>query len=172
MNRYDLSEIKIYPLSIKDIDQVYSIEVETFPKPWSKTSFVSQLLGRRSNIYLVAKNNNEVIGYTGIVKKNKSGHITTIAVRSDFKRKKIGTLLLISLIRKAIKRGIKRLFLEVRQSNIIAQKFYERFNFFTAGKIRRYYSDSGEDALIMVVDDITNYDYKDIILKLERELKT
>jgi len=172
MNRYDLSEIKIYPLSIKDIDQVYSIEVETFPKPWSKTSFVSQLLGRRSNIYLVAKNNNEVIGYTGIVKKNKSGHITTIAVRSDFKRKKIGTLLLISLIRKAIKRGIKRLFLEVRQSNIIAQKFYERFNFFTAGKIRGYYSDSGEDALVMVVDDITNHEYKDIILKLEGELKT
>lgn len=172
MNRYDLSEIKIYPLSIKDIDQVYAIEVETFPTPWSRKSFVSQLLGRRSNIYLVAKKNNEVIGYTGIVKKNKSGHITTIAVKSDFKRKKIGTLLLISLIRKAIKRGITRLFLEVRQSNIIAQKFYAKFNFFTAGKIRGYYSDSGEDALVMVVDDITNYEYKDTILKLERELKT
>jgi len=170
MNRYDLNEIKIYPLSIKDIDQVYAIEVETFPTPWSRKSFVSQLLGRRSNIYLVAKKNNEVIGYTGIVKKNKSGHITTIAVRSDFKRKKIGTLLLISLIRKAMKRGITKLFLEVRQSNIIAQKFYEKFNFFTTGKIRRYYSDSGEDALVMAVDDITNYEYKDFIKKIENEL--
>lgn len=171
MNHYDLSEIKIYPFSIKDIDQVYAIEVETFPTPWSRASFVSQLLGRKSNIYLVAKKNNEVIGYTGITIKNKSGHVTTIAVRSDFKRKKIGTLLLISLIRKAIERGITRLFLEVRQSNIIAQKFYERFNFFTAGKIRRYYLDSGEDALVMVVDDITNYEYKDIILKLEEEIR-
>ena len=170
MSNFDLSEIEIYPMKIADVEQVYSIEVETFPSPWSKINFISQLLRSKFNFYLVAKKGNEVIGYIGMIQGMKEGHITTIAVKSKFKRKKIGTILLISLIKKAIKKGITRLHLEVRESNKSAQKFYEKFKFATIGKRIAYYSDTNDNALVMNINNIIDSEYKDFILKMENEI--
>jgi len=170
MNDFNLDEIKIHKMKFGNVDQVYAIEVDTFPTPWSKSSFLSQILRRRFNLYLVAKKDNEVLGYAGMVQRIKEGHITTIAVKNRFKRKKIGTILLISLIKEAIKRGLVSLYLEVRESNKIAQEFYRKFKFSTIGRKIDYYSDTNEDALIMAMDNISNSKYKDFIFKIESDL--
>jgi ribosomal-protein-alanine N-acetyltransferase len=170
MNDFNLDKIKIHKMNFGDLDQVHAIEVDTFPTPWSKSSFLYQILRRKFNLYIVAKKDNEVLGYAGMDQRIKEGHITTIAVKNRFKRKNIGTILLVYLIKEAIKRGLTSLYLEVRESNKIAQEFYRKFNFSTIGRRIGYYSDTSEDALIMVLDNITNSKYKDFIFKIEIEL--
>jgi ribosomal-protein-alanine N-acetyltransferase len=95
-----------------------------------------------------------IIGYAGLWLMTDESHITTIAVDPDFQGNGIGELLLVALIDRSQQIGARWLTLEVRVSNLGAQKLYEKYTFKEMGLRRRYYSDNGEDALVMWTDPI------------------
>jgi ribosomal-protein-alanine N-acetyltransferase len=96
----------------------------------------------------------DVVGYAGLWLMTDEAHVTTIAVRPEYRGMYIGELLLVNLIDRAIAIGARWVTLEVRVSNDIAQRLYRKYTFKEMGVRRRYYSDNGEDALIMWTDQL------------------
>ncbi|NJN57619.1 MAG: ribosomal protein S18-alanine N-acetyltransferase [Leptolyngbyaceae cyanobacterium SL_5_9] len=79
----------------------------------------------------------------------EEAHITILAVHPDYQRQGLGQILLWALLRSAWQRGLEWATLEVRASNRAAIALYQKFGFSEVGRRRRYYQDSGEDALIL-----------------------
>ncbi len=96
-------------------------------------------------------------------------HITTIAVDPIYRGRGIGELLLLGLIDRAKQIGARWLTLEVRMSNRVAQRLYQKYTFKEMGIRRRYYSDNGEDAQVMWTDPIDSERFREA-LRQHREV--
>jgi len=101
-----------------------------------------------------AKELETIVGYTGMWLMVDEAHITTIAVDPPFRGEGIGDLLLVALIDRACYLGAETVTLECRVSNTLAQRLYRKYLFHDAGIRKRYYSDDGEDALIMTTEHL------------------
>jgi ribosomal-protein-alanine N-acetyltransferase len=106
-----------------------------------------------------------IVGYAGLWLMTDEAHITTIAVDPDFQGNGIGELLVVALIDRARQIGARWLTLEVRVSNDVAQRLYEKYTFKEMGIRRRYYSDNGEDALVMWTDPIDSDDFQGLLAR-------
>jgi ribosomal-protein-alanine N-acetyltransferase len=95
-----------------------------------------------------------ILGFAGMWLMFDEAHITTIGVKRSVRGRGLGELMLVHLIDQAREMGAKRLTLEVRVSNHVAQELYRKYTFKEEGVRKRYYSDDGEDALIMWSDRI------------------
>ncbi|HHW71115.1 MAG TPA: ribosomal protein S18-alanine N-acetyltransferase [Clostridiales bacterium] len=146
--------IFIEPIRSYDIDKVLEIEKLCFSVPWSEESFRLEIEKNRFARYLVVKHEGEVVGYGGMWLIIDEAHITNIAIHPNYRRRGIGRFLLISLMKEAVKYGIKSMTLEVRVSNYGAQALYSELGFVKGGIRKGYYGDTQEDALIMWNDDI------------------
>lgn len=133
----------------KDIDSVLEIEKEAFTTPWSKEAFTSEIRDNILAYYLVAEVEGKVVGYGGIWLILNEGHITNIAVKEEYKGKKIGANILEGLIVYCMEKGIDNMTLEVRESNIVAQNLYKKYDFVSYGIRPNYYADDKEDAVVM-----------------------
>ncbi len=130
----------IRPLSLSDIDDITKIELESFPKtPYSKTTFIYYKT-ICPDTFLVWENEREIIAY---IIFDKRGHIISMAVKKENRRNKIGT----KLVEKVFKKSKEKARVEVREGNIVAQKFYKKLGFSEVSKILDYYGN--EDALVM-----------------------
>jgi ribosomal-protein-alanine N-acetyltransferase len=101
-----------------------------------------------------------VLGYAGMWMMIDEAHITTIAMRHEWRGRGLGELLLASLIESSIEDGARRVTLEVRVSNEVAQNLYRKYGFRQEGIRPRYYSDDNEDAYIMTTDDVQAPEYR------------
>ena len=110
-------------------------------------------------------------GYGGLWLMVDEAHITTIAVRPQFRRRGFGELLLVALAEVAIDINARWLTLEVRVSNDIAQSLYRKYGFKSAGVRQRYYSDNHEDALIMWTDEIQSPEFQSRFDSLRTSLR-
>lgn len=140
--------IEIRRMEEKDIPQVVSIEKSSFSSPWSLEDF-SIRFKSSNNHYLVAKEGGTVLGYVGCETVASEGHITHLAVDPHYRGKGIGKRLVRTVLDSAEKWNINYFLLEVRMSNIISQNLYRSFGFKEVRRRKRYYSDTGEDALVM-----------------------
>ncbi len=95
-----------------------------------------------------------IVGYAGLWLMVDAAHITTIGVDPPYRGEGVGELLLVGLIDRALALGAKEMTLECRVSNYVAQALYRKYTFRNAGLRKRYYSDDGEDALIMTTEDL------------------
>ncbi|HEX6512535.1 MAG TPA: ribosomal protein S18-alanine N-acetyltransferase [Chloroflexota bacterium] len=95
-----------------------------------------------------------IYAYAGLWLMVDEAHITTIAVRPEYRGKGLGELVLCGLIDTALEVGARIMTLEVRVSNTVAQNLYLKYGFKQSGLRRRYYSDNNEDALIMTAENI------------------
>ena len=163
----------IAPMVAADVEAVLVIERASFRFPWPAQAFYADLAlpyavwrvartadeaGRppRSapETGLVARRRSRqrgpdpLLGYAGFQVILDEGHIMNVAVHPDCRRRGIGELLLLDLYDQARARGVQRLTLEVRASNVAAQELYRKYGFQVEGRRWRYYGD-GEDALIM-----------------------
>lgn len=111
-----------------------------------------------------------IIGYGGVWLVVDEAHITTIAVAPAYRGRGVGELLLNALIDHAYALAAQRLTLEVRVGNTNAQRLYLKYGFQVAGTRPRYYTDNGEDALIMWTDPIDSVEYKSRLGELRRQL--
>ena len=109
-------------------------------------------------------------GYAGLWLMVDEAHVTTIAVRPRFRGRGYGELLLISLIEAAMDINARWLTLEVRVSNDVAQKLYQKYGFHGEGVRKKYYSDNNEDALIMWTDELYGQPFQTRFRRLKEQL--
>ena len=108
-----------------------------------------------------------VAGYSGVWFQGDDAHITEIAVRQSLRGQGIGELLLIGTIHAALEHGSLAVTLEVRASNFIAQRLYEKYDFKSVGIRKAYYSDNREDAVIMKTTPIHGEQYQQMFQQLQ-----
>lgn len=130
------------------IDGIMEIEKDSFAIPWSRAS-VEKELSNNLAIYVVAVENEKVMGYGGMWHVVNEGHITNIAVHKDYRRRGIGNIIVNKLIEIAEKKEMIGLTLEVRKSNVPALELYRKNGFKLEGIRPEYYEDNKEDAYIM-----------------------
>ncbi|MBI2914651.1 MAG: ribosomal protein S18-alanine N-acetyltransferase [Firmicutes bacterium] len=144
--------LSIEPMRVRDLGEILKIERLSFPTPWSKNAFLSELLENDRAYYLVARLLDKPVGYIGVWIIADEGHITNVAVHPMCRGRGIGRKLLVSVSELARRKGAARLTLEVRVSNVRAQGLYKSLGFKGAGVRRGYYRDNNEDAIIMWKD--------------------
>lgn len=142
--------ITITDMTLAHLDAVYEIETHSFSIPWSKNELRKEITENKHAIYKVAiMDSGEITGYAGLWHVVNEGHITNIAVDTSFRRMGVGSRLVEALIAVAQEKEMIGLTLEVRIGNTAAQKLYTKYGFRPEGIRKRYYSDTGEDAVIM-----------------------
>ncbi len=132
----------------EDADAVEEVEKASFAVPWSRKSFWEEAANERT-YYLLALDDEIVVGYAGTWILDDEAQITNVAVAPEYRGQKVGAGLMENLIKEAKKRGATRMTLEVRPSNTAALALYEKFGFKDYGRRPHYYLDNGEDAVIM-----------------------
>jgi ribosomal-protein-alanine N-acetyltransferase len=138
--------VTIRSLGYADLPQVIAVERRAFQTPWSLSMFVLEL-SKPSSVCLAAVEGKRVRGYLICARYADVWHLMNIAVDPAARRRGIATALLEQMLERA---GHDEAFtLEVRPSNVGAILLYERFGFRHAGTRKRYYRDTGEDAVIM-----------------------
>lgn len=130
------------------LDDVYIIETECFSHPWSKQSLEEEL-NNETSLFLVAKEENEVIGYIGMSIVIDEGYIFNVAVRESYRNKGVATALINELVTYGKKNNFSFITLEVRESNLPAISLYSKFGFIKAGERKNYYSNPKENAILM-----------------------
>lgn len=143
------TQIVIDPMRLRDIPGVLVVERLSFPTPWSRHAFLSELFENDRAYYIVAKVKERIIGYAGVWLIAGEGHVTNVAVHPDFRKLGIGRRLLATLEELIRSRNGDRLTLEVRVTNVWAQHLYRSLGFRNTGLRKGYYRDNNEDAVIM-----------------------
>jgi ribosomal-protein-alanine N-acetyltransferase len=149
------AEIKIDFMKKEDIGQVLSIEQTSFTMPWSGNLFLSEFRSPLVSTLLVSLSSMEhkrtVTGYIVFWLITDEMHILNLAVAPDARRKGIARELVLAGIKHAQAKGARRAFLEVRASNIAAQKLYSSLGFIGTSLRREYYDAPVEDAVVMTL---------------------
>ena len=147
--------LKIEPMTLDDVADVHRIERASFPVPWPDYAFRQELQTNRLAHYLVVRAADQTVGYAGLWMMVDEAHITTFAVLPQWRRHGVGGRLMVELMRLAQNLDARVATLEVRLSNAPARALYQRFGFRPVGIRPRYYSDNGEDALIMTTEPLS-----------------
>ena len=146
-----MPDVIIRQMETNDIDQVMEIEHASFGVPWTRDIFEQELRQNNYACYFVIEEGNKIFGYCGLWVVIDEAQITNIALLPEYRGKKYGQALFQYVITKATALGAHRLSLEVRVSNIVAQKMYRKFGLVPGGVRRKYYTDNNEDGLVMWV---------------------
>jgi ribosomal-protein-alanine N-acetyltransferase len=141
--------IVIRPMEIDDLKKILEIEKQSFSLPWIYDLFFSELTRNGYARYFVLGKDKEIIGYLGFWHKEASFHITNIAITEKFRRKGYGRKLLNFIEKIAATHKIKKISLEVRRSNSIAQDMYKKYGYNVIRVLKNYYQEEKEDALVM-----------------------
>jgi len=164
----------ISPMSAGDIRTVMRIESLSFTTSWPPSAFSSELNDNKLAHYFIGRvgdpQNGTVVAYGGIWVILEDSHITTIAVHPDWRGKKYGEEMLVHLMHEAIDRGASWITLEARESNTVAQNLYRKYGFTTVSTRRAYYSDNGENAVVMWAGNLRGDLYRNRLNMLERAL--
>jgi ribosomal-protein-alanine N-acetyltransferase len=181
--------VQIAPMTLEDIPAVMAIERAVFPRPWPERAYRYELtenpnarfvvarlpapaappapvspwrrLASRLGLVVAAPNNRPmVVGFAGMWLQVDEAHIATIATHPDWRGRGIGQRTLLALLREAQRCQVQTVTLEVRVSNLIAQRLYQKYGFREVGRRRAYYQDNREDALLMTITDFATPDYR------------
>ncbi len=137
----------IRPMVVNDLEQVMAIEQVSFPAPWTKGMFLEILSGGLGA--LVLERNEKIAGYIIFYMAATEGHVMNVAVDPQVRRKHLATELLARTFELLREKGITECYLEVREGNVGAQQLYADFGFEVIGRRKKYYVETGEDALVM-----------------------
>jgi [ribosomal protein S18]-alanine N-acetyltransferase len=142
--------IEIRRLTPRDLEAIDRIERRSYPTPWSRSMFASEL-AKPSSVSLGAYDGEagELVGYLVISRYVDAWHVMNVAVVPERRRQGIASALFDRLFEVTGNDGRRGYTLEVRISNQAAIKLYERLGFQSRGVRRGYYTDNREDALIM-----------------------
>lgn len=133
-------------MNISDLDEIKDILVSDFDDFWTY-SILKDELNSSSSHYIVAKLNNEIVGFGGIKVVLDSADIMNIVVKKNFRNLGIGTSILNEIIALCSSLNLSSITLEVRKDNKYAISLYENFGFETLGVRKKYYN--GIDGFIM-----------------------
>lgn len=131
-----------------DLNKVIAIEQEVFTLPWTIESYRADLKNNFAT-YLVCDVAGEVAAYGGMWVIFEEAHITNIAVDPNYRNIGMGKTLMLELEKVAKQKKALRIMLEVRPSNNVALNLYESLGYIPTSYREKYYSDNGEDAIVM-----------------------
>ncbi|MEA3307976.1 MAG: ribosomal protein S18-alanine N-acetyltransferase [Chloroflexota bacterium] len=164
-----------------DIAAVSALDQEIFLDPWPQEAYIQEVLLTPDTYYFVLESNPPqstckwlwrkkrcIYGFVGLRATLDQGHISTLAVRPDWRGQSFGELLLITVLKKALDIGLTGVVLEVRASNHVAQSLYSKYGFQTAERKSHYYH-NGEDALLLYAD-ITGTRYRQLLVVQRQSL--
>ena len=149
-------DVKVRKMNLADVDAVHAIEVASITPPWTKQGFEEALANENACLYvaevrhaLESGETAEVVGYCGIYFAADEGEITNVAVAPAWRKQGIADKILAVVKVNAKMSGYATIFLEVRESNIAAQKLYEKHGFVAAGLRKNFYREPQEHAIVM-----------------------
>ena len=140
----------IEKMTKEHLNQIKDILKEQFDEFWNE-SVLSKELENPLSEYIVAIENNEVVGYAGLWQPIDEGHVTNIVTKKDKRGNHIGTKMLEEVIKLAKIRNLKCVTLEVNEHNEPAINLYKKYNFVEVGKRTKYYNNI-DDAIIMTLE--------------------
>lgn len=138
----------IRKMTSEDIEEVAGIEKSIFSKPWSEKSF-RDALASEDTIYLAAYSKARIIGYCGIWISFDTADLCNMAVLPEYRKKGVADRLLQEAVSLVSQKAVKRIVLEVRESNEAAIRLYQKHNFKKIGVRKGYYTAPKEDAVLM-----------------------
>lgn len=166
--------LTIASMTANDIRSVMRIETLSFATSWPPSALASELSDNKLAHYFVGRIDDaladEIIVYGGIWVILEDSHVTTIAVHPDQRGQRYGEEMLVHLLHEAIERGASWITLEARESNLIAQSLYRKYGFTIVSTRRAYYSDNGENAVVMWAGNLRGELYRSRLARLEADL--
>jgi len=179
--------VQVAAMTLEDIPAVIAIERASFPRPWPERAYRYELTENPNAHFIVARlptpvvaplvspwrrlasrlglvalplNRAMIVGFAGMWIQVDEAHIATIATHPDWRGRGVGQRILLALLRTAQRCQAQTVTLEVRVSNLVAQRLYHKFGFQEVGRRKAYYQDNREDALLMTVTDFATPDYR------------
>jgi [ribosomal protein S18]-alanine N-acetyltransferase len=147
--------INIQPISVSEIDSIVILDRLCFGGLWSIDSYRRELTNENSHFLGITVEGDLLPETDGIVGFGcfwailDEAHITLVGIHPQYQGRKLGQLLLCSLLDRAREIEMARATLEVRATNLGAIYLYEKYGFQTVGRRKKYYQDTGEDGVIM-----------------------
>ncbi len=136
--------------TLRDGDALEALERLSFAHPWPRGIFTADLGRERPGaLYLGARLKGELVGYGACSWTGHRLHILRVAVHPEVRRFGVGSQLLMALGEIGVEASCQKAFLELRRSNTGAAALYARFGFVEVDCRKGYYTDNGEDALIL-----------------------
>ncbi len=139
---------RLRPARTRDLEAIFFIERQCFPSPWSSTLFFYELQKPYACLW-VLESKGKVWGYICFWVIADEVHLANLAVLPEVRRQGLASFMLRVMLRYAKRKGAQRVLLEVRENNQAAQALYAKFGFKLDGRRKRYYTDTGEDALLL-----------------------
>ena len=182
MSSPDELMFRVEPMQQSDVPTVAAIERRVFTMPWSSNAYGYELRANPLSHYFVARARGlerridaqgidpSIVGYGGFWMMLDEAHICTLGVHPDWRRRGVGELLLSTMIDAAASLNANVVTLEVRVSNVAAQRLYEKYGFESVGLRKGYYSDNQEDALVMTTGPINTAAFRSRFNRLRRML--
>jgi ribosomal-protein-alanine N-acetyltransferase len=167
------SQLELRRMRPQDVPDVMEIESVSFGRHhWSEDSFYNEMNNQVGRYYaLINTDLPKLIGYLGFWIIQDEAHITTVAVKPEYRGNSLGELMLVQGLERCLSNSIHWVTLEVRASNYNAQNLYYKYGFSSVGIRPKYYQDNQEDALIMTTSNINAEDYRKLYNRLKQELK-
>lgn len=131
-----------------DVPQVAKLEANNFSQPWKEKDFY-EVLKNENACYLVAKQLGSVVGVCGFLSGFGEAEVLNVSVEKQQRNQGIAFQMLLSLMEEGRKRDIHAFTLEVRKSNVLAIRLYEKMGFKNEGIRPGFYENPKEDAVIM-----------------------
>lgn len=144
----------IRKMESRDLPQVAAIEKSLFSDPWSENAFRDTLDQKEADFIVAVSEQEEVIGYCGAYRALDEAEIVNVAIRKGDQNRGAGAKMVQSLIEEEEKNGVCIFILEVRESNLSAQRCYEKLGFKGIGIRKNFYDCPRENALIMQMESI------------------
>lgn len=140
---------RIRPAELTDVPAVHAIEHRAFADPWSPQDFRDCV---SFAVFLVAEEGAKVAGYVVALEAADEGEILNLAVAEGGRRRGLGRALVQAIVDALAARGVREVYLEVRESNAAARALYATFGFKDVGRRRGYYRRPVEDAIVLRLD--------------------
>jgi ribosomal-protein-alanine N-acetyltransferase len=136
-------------MTLDDVEQVVAIDQASFSLPWPERTFRYEVAENSASRPWVVDVDGRVVAMIVVWFIIDEAHIATIATHPDFRRQGLGRKLLVHALMAAKEEGAQTALLEVRESNDKAQEMYRKLGFLEVNRRPQYYSDNGEDAILM-----------------------
>jgi ribosomal-protein-alanine N-acetyltransferase len=158
--------LRVRPMLLSDLPAVMAVEPLAFAgDAWPESVYRKEILNPASSYWVLEQDRGDsaaitpaavFLGYGGFWIIDEEAHLMTIAIAPRWQGRGLGEWFLLALFDLMEEQGARACTLEVRVSNLRAQALYRRLGFAVEGKRRRYYSDNGEDALIMTTPPLAS----------------
>lgn len=138
------------PAADADLDALLAVEAASFERPWNRDAFLDELANRNAALFLLKDAADGAAGYICFRVLYDEMHLMKIAVSPGWRGRGVASRLLAHGMKRAAAGGATAALLEVRPANRPALRLYRRFGFRQIGRRKQYFSETGEDALVLM----------------------